>query len=279
MKEGQPGQNKEILFADHLEDINDLRSYGVDAPLEESEKNREDLGEIVNAIIAKIEASNKKVLILVASNKIRAQETARLVGVEIKKRMGTLKVRYATEKGLDHNDQGEFNLPEDYAPGSFFEGLHIASKIFVKESLENHNLHYKFGDPLEQSGGSYKYPELVKYFKTSGETYAEVLVRIFSSVVEMSKKIDKLDSSAVEVVLISHGIVFHILRGLAVLAEQIKTDGATLHEGEIANKIWEIYKQETADFKSLTYVPLDITNLGDEQLMSLLLDEIEHLKK
>mgnify|MGYP001620150852 CR=1 FL=1 len=278
MKEGQPKPNKEILFVGHLEDVDDLKSYGRDGPLEKSEKNREDLNKIVDAIITKIKESSKEALILVASNKIRAQETAHLVGEEIKKRLGEIKVRYAAEENLNSNDQGEFNLPEDYTPGLFFEGLSIASKIFLKESLENNNLHYKFGDPLKQAGDSYKYPELANYFKASGETYAEALIRIFSSVVEMSQKVDKLDSS-VEVILVSHGFNFHILRGLTVLAEQIKNGSIDMNEGEIAGKIWEIYKQDTTDFKPLAYVPLDITNLGDEQLISMLSREIERLKK
>lgn len=225
MKEGQPKPNKEILFVGHLEDVDDLKSYGRDGPLEKSEKNRENLNKIVDAIITKIKESSKEALILVASNKIRAQETAHLVGEEIKKRLGEIKVRYAAEENLNSNDQGEFNLP-----------------------------------------------------KASGETYAEALIRIFSSVVEMSQKVDKLDSS-VEVILVSHGFNFHILRGLTVLAEQIKNGSIDMNEGEIAGKIWEIYKQDTTDFKPLAYVPLDITNLGDEQLISMLSREIERLKK
>ena len=94
----------------------------------------------------------------------------------------------------------------------------------------------------------------------------------------MSQKVDKLDSS-VEVILVSHGFNFHILRGLTVLAEQIKNGSIDMNEGEIAGKIWEIYKQDTTDFKPLAYVPLDITNLGDEQLISMLSREIERLKK
>lgn len=273
-------QNKEILFASHLQEIDDLKTYGRNAPLLDTEKNREDLNKIADAIVSKIKQSNKKAVMFITSPMVRAKETALLVAEEIKKRLGeNIKIRYTADKNLKPTEQGEFILPEDYNIGSFFEGLNIASKIFIKESLDqsSKNLHYRFGDPVILPDGSCKYPELAEYFKTSGETYAESLIRIFTSVVEMSKKINKLNKST-EVVLVSHGFNFHILRGLEILSEQIKQDDVRLNTGDIVFKIWEIYKNDTTDFKSLAYVPLDITNLGDRELITFLSREIEYLK-
>ncbi len=274
-------KKKEILFIGHLQEKNDLKKWERDAPLANTEKNKEDLNKIVDAITLKVKESGKKAVMFISSPKIRAKETAGLAGTEIKKRLGeNIKIRYSIDENLKPNEQGKFILPEGYNSGSFFEGLNIASKIFIKESLEqsHKNLHYRFGDPVILSNGSYKYPELAKYFKVSGETYAESLIRIFSSVIQMSQKVNKLNSS-VEVVIISHGFNFHILKGLSILSEQIKKGEMIINTGEIANKIWEIYKNNTTNFKSLAYLPIDITNLGDKELIKFLSREIEYLKK
>ncbi len=173
MEKGIQKRNKEILFARHLEEIDDLKKWGRNAPLMNTEKNEEDLKEIVDAIVSKIKESNKKAIMFVTSPKTRSKETAYLVAAEIKKRLRTnIKIRYVLEDNLRGPEQGEFILPDNYNPGSFFEGLRIASEIFFKESLgfPDHDTHYKFGDPVLKSDGSYKYPELTKYFKTSGET-------------------------------------------------------------------------------------------------------------
>jgi broad specificity phosphatase PhoE len=254
--------------------------YGRNAPLENLEQNKQALEKVVDEIIGRINASGKEAVLFVISPRIRAEETAHLVGEEIKRRIGSrVKIRYSVNDDLKSTEEGEFILSEDYEPGSHFGGLEIASRIFIEESLgPSKNMHYRYGDPVAQPDGTYRHPELAKYFKASGETYAEALTRVFSSVVRMSKKVEKLKSS-VEVVLISHGFTFHILRGLAALGEQIKNGKVNISEGEIAEKLYEIYKNDTTDFKSLAYVPLDITNLGDENLMTLLTKEIEHLKE
>ena len=272
--------DSEMLFVGHLQEKDDLKTYGRDAPLVETEKNKEDLNKVADAIVSKMEKTEKKAVMFITSPRIRAQETARLLAAEIRKRLGNnVKIRYVEDENLKSTEQGKFILPEDYSPGSFFEGLKIASNIFTKESLESsdRNLHYRFGDPVRTSDGSYRYPELAKYFIASGETYAESLVRIFTSVVKMGRKVKKLNLS-VEVIIVSHGFTFHILRGLEVLGEQIKQGDIHLNPGDVALKIWEIYKNNTTDFKSLAYVPLDVTNLGDEELLTMLGKEIEYLR-
>ncbi|TSC52667.1 MAG: hypothetical protein LiPW41_37 [Parcubacteria group bacterium LiPW_41] len=270
---------KEMLFAGHLDEIDDLKKYGRDAPLIENEKNRNDLEKIVDAIVSRIEKADKGAVLLISSSKIRAIETAHLVGGELKRRLGEkIKIRYSSDEGLRAPDQGELILPEDYTSGSFFEGLKIASSIFYEESLNpsNKNLHYKFGDPLLQENGEFKYPLLSKCFKSSGETYAESLSRILKLVEKMAQKVGKLDSST-EVVLVAHGFTYQILRGLSVLAEQIKNGEVTLKTGDIPSRLSEIYEKRTGELRDSMCVPLDITNLGDKELLDVLEKEINFL--
>lgn len=272
-------KQNEMLFAGHLEEVDDLKTYGRDAPLAETEKNKEDLNSIVDTIVSRIRELDKKAVMLIFSSKVRAEETAHLIGAEIKKRLGDdIKIRYVSEDDLRAPEQGEFILPENYEPGSFLEGLKIAQDIFYKESLSHsdQNVHYRFGDPVLRSDGSYKYPILAKYFKASGETYAESLSRILKLVVEMGQKAKKLDSP-VEIVIVAHGFTYHILRGLSILAERIKKEGIHVDTGSIPHKLSEIYESRTGELRDLMCVPLDITNLGDEELLDLLKNEIEFL--
>lgn len=278
--EGLEKQKNEMLFAGHLDEVDDLQKHGRDAPLAETEKNEEDLNTIVDTIISKVRGLDKKAVMLISSSKMRTEETAQLIGAEIKQRLGNdIKIRYTSEEDLRAPDQGEFILPESYKPGSFFEGLKIASGIFYEESLShsNQNIHYRFGDPVVKPDGSYKYPVLAKYFKESGETYAESLSRLLKLVVEMGEKVEKLNSS-VEVVLVGHGFTYQILRGLSVLAEKVKNEGARINVGDIPHKLSEIYGDRTEELRDCMCIPLDITNLGDKELLNLLKDEIKFLE-
>src|SRR3989338_8016738 len=101
-------RNKEMLFADHLEELNDLR-YGRNAPLEDTEQNRHDLEKLVDEIMARVETSGKKAVLFVISPRVRAQETAHLVGEEIKRMIGDqIKIRYSVNEDLKPNEEGEF---------------------------------------------------------------------------------------------------------------------------------------------------------------------------
>lgn len=269
----------ELLFVGHLEEEDNLKKWKRDAPLVDTEKNREDLQKISDAIVDKIKEAGRKAIVFVTSPKIRSKETAHLAGEEIKRRLGeVVKIRYATEEDLKAPEEGEFILPENYAPGEFFEGLKIARDIFVKESLDPSykNLHYRFGDPILQADGSYKYPELAKYFSVSGETYAESLIRIFNSVIKMSEKASELYSN-VEVIIVAHGFTFHILRGLVILGENIERGDISINPGEIAEKLWEVYRNRTNELRDTMYAPLDITGLENQHLIALLQKEVNYL--
>jgi len=273
--------NPEMFFVGHLDEVDDLEKYGRDAPLLDSEKNKKILSEASEAIIDRMKDANRKAVMFVTSPKLRAKETADLVAQEIKNKLGgDIKIRFSTNENLKSTEQGEFVLPEDYKPGTFSRELDLASKIFIMESLEspNPNLHYKFGDPIKRPDGSYKYPELAQYFTKTGESYAESLIRILTTVLEASRKTDKFNSS-VEMVVVAHGFTYHILNGLTILGEQVKQGDVRLDVGELAPKLWEIYKNGRSEIKSAAYAPLDITNLDNEDLLELLRREIEYLKK
>lgn len=267
----------EIIFAGHLEEIDDLGKYGRDAPLEDTKENRDDLEKIKNGIVDSIKKSGKKAVMFITSPKVRAVQTAEMLESEIRKELGdSIKFRYSVNEDLKLNEQGSFVLPESYKAGSFYGGLSAARKIFMDESIASNNPHYRFGDPIKLEDGTYKYPELAEYFIESGETYAESLIRIFNSVLDMSSKSPKLNNE-VEVIIIAHGSTYHILRGLSILAKQINGGEVKFETGDLILKLWEIYQNRTQELSDTAYAPLDFSNLESESLLNLLREEIKHL--
>jgi hypothetical protein len=129
-----------------------------------------------------------------------------------------------------------------------------------------------------QDDGSYKYPELLDFFSKSGESYSEPLIRMVTSVLDLSKKVHKLEKK-VEVVIVAHGLTYHILRGLGVIGRQILENDLVIEPGGLAYKIWEVYLSRESELRETAYGMLDITNLGNLKLLKKLEDEIVALQK
>lgn len=273
------GPKSEIVFAGHLEEKNDLRTWGRDAPLDMSRQdNVYALIKIVDAIKKKLKSQNKSSVLFVSSSKRRSLETCEEIQSLLRVEMGgDLKSKISIDTRLDTNDQGKFILPESYEAGDHFPGLSAASKIYIDEFSKKKNINYRFGDPVIETNGTYLYPELCGRFSEYGETYAEVFTRILTSVIDMSHKVEKLNGPT-ELVVVAHGLTYHILRGLTVLSQQVLKDGLPLKKGEIPFKVWDIYMSRTSELKDTAYGPLDISDLGNKNLIKILEEEISYLR-
>lgn len=266
-----------LLFVGHLDEIDDLNKWERDAPLLDSKKNRIELVKISSEISTRIKETGKKVVMFIMSPRIRSIETAHLAAEMVKNLIETkLKFRFVVEQNLKATEQGKFVLPKEYNAGCYFEGLNIASNIFIKESFDLFNHHYRFGDPVVRPDGSYQYPELVQYFIASGETNSESLIRIFNSVIKMSQKVKKLNNS-VEIVIVAHGFTYRILKGLVVISERIKQGNIEIKTGELAAKLWEIFLNDKTKLNMFEY--LDYSNLKNRSLINFLIKEIKYLTK
>jgi len=274
-----------LLFSRHLDEIDDLKAFGRDAPLEKSELNLEKLRKISGAIYKKIVDEDKEAVLFVTSPRLRATETAEWIAEDLKNRgLSNLKIRFSSNQDLRATEQGEFVLPEEYSPGDFFEGLSMASAIFTKEAHMSDvpgmddNIHYKFGDPVLKPDGSYKYPELLKFFNGHGESYSETLIRIYNSVLEMSKSYEKL-LGRTEVVVVSHGQIYHVLRGLLEISKMLKSGTVNFRTGDSMKLLWQIYNAcDSSQKVTGICMPLDFEVLNDVQLMGLLKKEVEYLQ-
>lgn len=210
----------------------------------------------------------------------------------IKKINNKIKISKITENRIDSLDEGTINVPKGYKKGDFFVGFPKAANAFNKEShatdhgLDRDNYLYKYGDPFLLESGDYKYPELLEYFKTYGESYRDLLLRIFESIEETAKKVDKFDKE-IKVIVVTHAQVNHIFKDLISLAEKIKKGLVEINEGELPFLAWreflERYNNSKKDLDKEDVFfrfasSMDIDYLLDQNILNILKREIKYLK-
>ncbi|MDP3729451.1 MAG: hypothetical protein Q8R26_01695 [bacterium] len=175
--------NTEILVMRHFEDIDDLLNFGRDRELIPGQEYK--AIPIAQDIYAETKKEDKRAVMFICSEKKRSIQTADLIVDQLRKIDDKLKIRVTPEENLDAIYQGEPILPLDYKPGDKFVGLDLANKAFTKEVFgsDDGNYLYKFGDPVLQEDGNYKYPELVPYFESYGESNRDLLLRIYELII------------------------------------------------------------------------------------------------
>lgn len=277
---------EKVIFARHLNEMDDLKTYGRDAPLIDSVENQKRLIDITNTLYEKIIKSEKKAVLFVTSPRIRAKHTAELVARNLVEKIGpNFKTRFSVNEDLRSTEQGDFILPEGYKAGDVVPFLQSATKIFTQEVHgSDHpggvdNIGYRFGDPIKLPNGQYKYPELVGHFTRYGESYKDTLERIYSTVLDTSKKYQRF-LGRIEVVVVSHGQTYHVFRGLSEIANMVHTKEIEFKKGDSVKLSWEAYKK-CSDDKKVPGIcqPLDLDYLDDETMLTLLQGEIDFFKQ
>src|SRR3990167_9709175 len=262
----------------HFEDIDDLLNFGRDGNLVPGQESKAVL--IAQDIYTEAKKEGKGAVMFICSNKKRAIQTADLIVGELRKVDDKLKLRIVAEKNLDAIQQGKPILPPDYKPGDKFIGFDLANKIFTKEvfAFDDGNHLYKFGDPILQDNGSYKYPELAPYFESYGESNRDLLLRIYELIIRTHNKLDKLNSKT-KVVIITHTQLYQIFKDLNTVATMVKNKTLHMKTGELPKLCWELYaerfKNETPTY-DVNFISVE--NLCDPEIIGLLGKEIEYLK-
>ena len=268
-----------IPIAKHLEDKDDLLQ-GRDAELVAGQEHL--AVNIADAIYNHAISNNFKILVFCISPKKRSVETAKLVENNLASRQLKLNIVSEIDPNLREIEQGKFILPEDYKPGDSFIGLKVAGKIFSTETFNlndssRDNLDYHFGDPLLQENGTYKYPELRKYFSEPGESYRDVLVRFYSQVIKLSKNLERF-SDKIEPVIFTHGQPHQIFTNLSEVAEKIETENFTFEVGSLPRICWDLYQTKrkgVIPFGEIAFVSIE--HICKPKIIELLKKEVTYL--
>ncbi|MDP9249093.1 MAG: hypothetical protein M3M85_01095 [bacterium] len=269
-----------ISVAKHLEDENDL-SKNRDAGLV---PGQEQLAFSMAEAIHEHAISNKfRILLFYVSPKKRALETAELVKKCLADKTDKLRIILKVDTNLREIDQGRFILPESYQTGDHFPGLKIAGQIFSAETFNsenpaNDNLNYHFGDPLLQTDGTYKYPELLQYFSERGESYRDILLRFYGEVIKFSGSLERLKDK-VDPVIFTHGQPHQIFLNLSQVAEKVEKEGFNVEVGKLPRICWDLYQTTrlgVIPFGQLTFISIE--NVCKPKMVDILKREITHLK-
>ncbi len=267
-----------IAVIRHLDDVDDLFNFGRDGDLISGQEMKANL--IAQEVYSEIKKDSRDAAMFICSNMKRATQTADLIVDQLREIDGGLKLRVVAENDLAAIHQGEFILPSDYKSGDSFVGLDLANKAFTKEvfTSDDHNYLYKFGDPVLQKDGSYKYPELVPHFKSYGESNRDFLLRIYNLIVRTHDKIEKFNSKT-KAVVVTHSQLYQIFRDLNTVAGMIKNEGLDIKTGELPELCWSLYPERFEREKptyGINYISIE--SLCDSEVIEFLKKEIEYLK-
>lgn len=278
-----PSKEKHVIVVRHFDDIDDLEIYGRDPILLEGQEKEAEA--VADLLLTQIKERGKKAVLFVTSPRIRARQTASIVIDVLHKKDSALRCVSVEENDLRAIDQGKFILPPGYVSGQEFKGLSLADQIFFEETHASEvngrddNYDYRYGDPVLLKNNQFQYPELAKFFTQSGESYRDVLVRLYNLVITLSQKAHKLEKNT-ELVLITHGQPGQIFKDLKKVAELIKNKEIEYEQGKLAKMCWEIYKKRDVSKKATGIAEvISVEELADPYLIGLLKQELSFLKR
>lgn len=275
----------------HLEDLDNF-SFGkrdgniIEGQDELARKYAENLAN-------EIKMEDRKGVLFLTSSKKRCLQTADLISIDLKRLNPKIKIKIVSNQELNSLDEGIAIVPEDYKEGDKFDGFPLAANAMLKEAHatdfggEKDNYLYKYGDPVLQDDGNYKYPELIKYFKTAGESYRDFLLRIYNTIKETAQKAEKFGENT-KVVVICHAQVAHILKDIQSISEKVKSGEVEIENGELPRMCWREFIKRYENKKLNQYkedvamdfmLKLDISNLLNPEITRILDKEIVFLKE
>lgn len=142
------------------------------------------------------------------------------------------------------------------------------------------NLDYRFGDPLLQDDGTFKYPELNDYFSEPGESYRNILLRLYGQVVKLSENMERFGDK-VRPVIFTHGQPYQIFRDLAEVAEKIEAEGLTFSAGQLRRICQNLYMDRIKREGTIPPGSLDLVSIEhvcSPKIIALLKREISYLE-
>jgi broad specificity phosphatase PhoE len=266
----------QIPVARHLDDVDDLRTFGRDGELlpnqEEGARN------YAMELVKRVHQEGKGAILLLCSTRLRGVQTGELIVEQIKEIDPSIKSVLSTNEALANMYEGAVHLPDDYKTGDKFPGFSIARDAFSKEVFgEHHNFLYRFGDPVKFNGG-HKYPELVGYFDEYGESYRDFLVRMFDFILNTAKNLDRLNNKT-KIALITHSQQYQMFYHLQSVMKDVQMGKLDLNPGELPLICWQRYLERIGLEKPVYDVRyIDTDGLYDDKNIEILEQEISYLK-
>lgn len=228
-------------------------------------------------------------LYLISSPKRRAVQTMAMMKTGISSIMPDLKVRTAQYYKLGEIDQGVMHLPDSYVPGMYVDELDTAWKIFWEETFssageEQDNQLYRFGDPVSESSGSYKFPKLAHFFSKPGESYCELSLRLYEAALEFGQLYnrERVRQHKTMIAAITHGSPAVIFQMLDQIGRKINEEDFTFPTGKLMRLTWDFYNSNPDSKSNLDLEFGDVRHFVvgsiSQKSLQMLEREIHYLK-
>lgn len=267
--------SEELVIIRHLEDKDDLSS-GRDTHLVEGQADK--IQTMAREIDEEVRSQGYRAIHFCTSPRKRVVETVSLVKEALLKMDKPVRVITSVHSGLIDSDHGEFILPLDYQPGDRYEPFTRAWSVYFRESFEEDNKGYRFGDPVGMPNGEFKYPELAGYFKRFGENYAEFSIRLYSAAIDLADNLDRYGKN-IKLIVMTHGAALAVYRDLEVIAEQMMEENFTFETGSLIDLCWARYNarvnRKSSEFGKLMRV--SVRGLLDPAVVDKLREEVAFL--
>ena len=266
----------QIPVVRHLEDVDDLETFGRDGELLPNQED--EAKEYAIELVQQVHKEGKGAILLLCSTRLRGIQTGQLIAEQIKQIDPSIKSVLSTNEALANMYEGTVHLPDHYKAGDEFPGFSVARGIFGKETFgENPNFLYKFGDPVKLDEG-YKYPELVGCFDEYGENYRDFLVRMFNFIIDTSKNTDRLNNRT-KIALVTHSQQYQMFYDIQSVIEDVQTGKLSLAPGQLPIICWQRYTERVRLEKPVYDVRyIDTDGLYNDNNVKILEQEISYLK-
>jgi len=268
--------NNKIPIARHLDDVDDLRTFGRDGELL---PNQEDSAkDYAKELVQRVHEEGKGAVLLLCSTRRRGIQTGQLIATQIKEIDPNIKLVITTNQALANIYEGVVHLPDDYKAGDKFLGFSVAKDVFNKEVFGSRpNFLYRFGDPVKSNSGN-KYPELDGYFDEYGESYRDFLVRMFNFILETSKNRNRFDGKT-KIAVVTHSQQYQMFFDLQSVMKDVQEGKIDLIPGELALICWQRYLERIKLEKPVYHVRyIETDGFYNDKNINVLEQEVAYLK-
>ncbi len=266
-----PDQYNNLVLVRHLEDepyISDTR----DSHILDSEKHK--ASSIIMDISRILEEQSYANVQLYTSPLLRSLETSEIVSAGLQEL--SIQVMTHSDNALSSMGHGrlsgEITLPEERRITE-----KIAKRIYMVETFDNSNPYYRYGDPITDSNGVPKYPELIGKFEEFGECQIEMSFRIYKFMIGLVEREVELENSLI--VLVTHTVFIIRTMSFPHLVNHRSPLWYLIPSGEVYKLEQEMLEKVLGDFdygaffsKELPIYYLDINSI--KTIYDLLVNEL-----
>ena len=200
------------------------------------------------------------------SPKLRVAATADLIAASLTQ--NGIAVNHNIVSEVKELYQGSFVIKKEFITDGIYFPLLKSWEAF-QEELRLGNLFYRFGDPLLQADGTFKYPQLIGWFNRYGENQREFSLRLYYFLESLfSKPTNRLR------IIVSHQAILSRIQRLISVCNKL-VDYQTIKAGEFVTNL-----ERTGDRLTIDYAQgVVISGINTKLVLNVVKRELDYLRE